>query len=95
METATQIEKVENLLNEVNITHRYSMSRIYGLYNEVFSKNETPQSCASCLIRKVRELKTWLDLEKAKQSDLNNSNVLDEEDKEESKETAKNKKKGG
>lgn len=54
-------EEVESLVDEVKKTHRYSMSRIYGLYNKVFDKNETPQSCASCLIRKVRELTAWLD----------------------------------
>lgn len=53
-------QKVELLLDEVNSTHRYSMSRIYGLYNEVFNLAEVPQSCASCLIRKVNELKSWL-----------------------------------
>lgn len=60
------LKEVEALLDEVNKTHRYSMSRIYGLYNRVFEANETPQSCASCLIRKVRELNTWLDIEKKK-----------------------------
>ncbi|WP_255495505.1 hypothetical protein [Dysgonomonas sp. 521] len=52
--------EVHKLISEVDKTHRYSMSRIYGLYNEVFGKDEAPQSCASCLIRKVKELKTWL-----------------------------------
>ncbi len=55
------VSEVQVLVDEVSRTHRYSMSRIYGLYNKVFEKNETPQSCASCLIRKVRELTTWLD----------------------------------
>lgn len=58
--TDTLVQKVESLLKEVNSTHRYSMSRIYGLYNEVFAVAEIPQSCASCLIRKVNELKSWL-----------------------------------
>lgn len=53
-------KRVASLVYEVNTTHRYSMSRIYNLYNEVFSKSETPQSCASCLIRKVNELDKWL-----------------------------------
>lgn len=53
------IDKVNYLIKEVETTHRYSMSRIYGLYNEVFSVNEVPQSCASCLIRKVNQLKAW------------------------------------
>lgn len=60
------IKDVETLIKDVEKTHRYSMSRIYGLYNEVFNTNEKPQSCASCLIRKVKELKNWLETEKNK-----------------------------
>lgn len=56
-------DKVTELISEVNRTHRYSMSRIYGIYNEVFGVAEIPQSCASCLIRKVNQLKTWLNLQ--------------------------------
>lgn len=52
--------RIEALIEEVETTHRYSMSRIYGLYNEAYETNEKPQSCASCLIRKVKELKVWL-----------------------------------
>ena len=50
---------VEQLLADIDRTHRYSMSRIYGLYNRAFGRNERPQSCASCLIRKVRDLRAW------------------------------------
>jgi hypothetical protein len=53
--------EVEILLDEVDRTHRYSMSRIYSLWNIVNEKNETPQSCASCLIRKVKDLRSWLE----------------------------------
>jgi hypothetical protein len=60
MSNPTLISEVKKLVSEVEKTHRYSMSRIYGLYNEVFCTNEAPQSCASCLIRKVHELKAWL-----------------------------------
>lgn len=56
---------VEQLIAEVDATHRYSMSRIYALYNQVFCKNETPQSCASCLIRRVRDLRAWLEEQQA------------------------------
>ncbi|NDV69300.1 hypothetical protein [Dysgonomonas sp. 25] len=52
--------EVATLISDVEATHRYSMSRIYGLYNRVFETDERPQSCASCLIRKVRELRNWL-----------------------------------
>lgn len=65
------IKEVDALIAEVNKTHRYSMSRIYGMYNEVFNTNETPQSCASCLIRKVRELTNWLEKEKKKSDSIN------------------------
>lgn len=61
------IKEAEALIAEVDRTHRYSMSKIYGLYNRVFKTNETPQSCASCLIRKVRELKEWIKSEKSKE----------------------------
>lgn len=63
------IKEVNKLIKEVDTTHRYSMSRIYDLYNKVFDKNEVPQSCASCLIRKVRELNKWLD-EQPKEEDV-------------------------
>ena len=60
----TELKKeVASLVLQTEKTHRYSMSKIYGLYNKVFEKNETPQSCASCLIRKVQELKNWLETE--------------------------------
>lgn len=60
MNSETELkEDVVQLLDEVQKTHRYSMSRIYNLYNRVFGTNETPQSCASCLIRKVRQLTQW------------------------------------
>ncbi|GAB6012721.1 hypothetical protein [Viscerimonas tarda] len=55
-------QQVENLITEIDSTHRYSMSRIYALYNQVFETDETPQACASCLIRKVNKLRTWLNI---------------------------------
>jgi len=57
-------QRVALLLVDVDKTHRYSMSRIYSLYNEVFEVEESPQSCASCLIRKVGELRRWLQAQK-------------------------------
>lgn len=59
-----QKEKVKTLIDDVDLTHKYSMSRIYGLYNDVFGTTETPQSCASCLIRKVNQLRVWLSEQK-------------------------------
>lgn len=70
-----QIKKVQALVKEVDETHRYSMSRIYGLANEVFGENETPESCASCLIRKVNQLKAWLKQEEDKELVLSPTNL--------------------
>lgn len=61
MNKTNLIKEAESLIAEVDKTHRYSMSKIYGLYNRVFETNEAPQSCASCLIRKVNELKAWIE----------------------------------
>ena len=61
MNEETLSKEVAALLQEVDATHRYSMSRIYALYNEIFGKDEKPQACASCLIRKVRELRRWFE----------------------------------
>lgn len=54
-------EDVKELIAYVKDTHKYSMSKIYGLYNQVFQTNEVPQACASCLIRKVKALEKWLE----------------------------------
>lgn len=53
--------EVTAMIEQVDRTHRYSMSLIYGLYNRVNGTDERPQSCASCLIRKVKQLREWLD----------------------------------
>lgn len=55
------IDRTRALVEETERTHRYSMSRIYGMYNELYGTNEVPQSCASCLIRKMKKLKEWLE----------------------------------
>lgn len=61
------VEEVKQIITEVDATHRYSMSRIYKAYNTIFETNEQPQACASCLIRKVKELRAWLEKETAKE----------------------------
>ena len=62
------IKEVQNVVSEVDKTHRYSMSKIYSVHNKVFDKNEASQSCASCLIRKVNELKQWLSSKSTKET---------------------------
>ncbi|TFD94657.1 hypothetical protein E2605_14895 [Dysgonomonas capnocytophagoides] len=69
------IKEVKTLIADVDKTHRYSMSKIYGLSNKVFNKNEQPQSCASCLIRKVDELRKWVASEESKEADLSPANI--------------------
>lgn len=51
--------KVKVLVEETEKTHRYSASKLYEAFNEVFGTNEIPQVRASCLIRKLQDLKKW------------------------------------
>lgn len=82
------IKEVESLIKEVEATHRYSMSKIYGAYNKVFDKNEQPQACASCLIRKVRELKQWKEKQEL-ESKLKESEAMSSQSRKIIKETDK------
>jgi hypothetical protein len=59
MNNKSLIEEVEELFADIRQTHRYSTGRIYALYNRVFGTNEKPQTCFSCLLRKVNKLKRW------------------------------------
>lgn len=52
--------RIKELVEYVDKTHRYSSSKIYELYNEVYNKNERQSTCASCLLTRVRLLKKWL-----------------------------------
>lgn len=62
-------ERVKELVEQVDKTHRYSMSAISDLWNEAFGKNEAPVSCASCLIRKTNDLRKWLGEQNAQQAE--------------------------
>lgn len=53
-------ERIKELVEYVDKTHRYSSSKIYELYNEAYNKNERQSTCASCLLTRVRLLKKWL-----------------------------------
>ena len=53
-------ERIKELVEYVERTHRYSSSKIYELYNEAYNKNERQSTCASCLLTRVRLLKKWL-----------------------------------
>lgn len=57
--TPELIERVRRVIAD-SVRHTYSVSRVYGAYNEAMKKNELPQTCGSCLKRRVRELKIWL-----------------------------------
>lgn len=52
--------RIKELVEYVERTHRYSSSKIYELYNEAYNKNERQSTCASCLLTRVRLLKKWL-----------------------------------
>jgi len=58
--SAETIKRVREVLAEAK-AHRYSVSLVYAISEQVFLKKETPQICASCLKNKVRDLTTWLE----------------------------------
>ena len=80
-------QEVTALLADIDKTHRYSMSKIYSLTNRVFDKNEIPQQCASCLIRKVKELRKWLSEQK---EDINTPEITEPKKKRRKKTEQKN-----
>jgi hypothetical protein len=38
---------------------RYSVSKVYGVWNAVMGKTETPQTCPTCLRNRVKGLREW------------------------------------
>lgn len=57
--TPELLERVRGVIAE-SVKHSYSVSRVYAAYNGAMQKKEQPQTCGSCLKRRVRELKSWL-----------------------------------
>lgn len=52
--------RIKELVEYTERTHRYSSSKIYELYNEAYNKKEQQSTCASCLLTRVRLLKKWM-----------------------------------
>lgn len=52
--------RIKELVEYTERTHRYSSSKIYELYNEAYNKKEQQTTCASCLLTRVRLLKKWM-----------------------------------
>jgi len=93
------LQNVREALTYIEKTHRYSMSRLYALWNFIFSRNEAPKSCASCLIRKSRDLSDWMRKEEiasiVKAVDLAEKKIqaIEETTKDEPKKATKGKRK--
>lgn len=56
--TEAQVAAVDGVLAEAK-KHTYSVSRVYGAYNDVMGTKDEPQSCPSCLRTRVKELQDW------------------------------------
>lgn len=56
--TPEQVAAAKQIIEDA-AKHRYYVSRIYGMYNTVTGKNETPQTCSSCLRARAREISKW------------------------------------
>lgn len=60
------VERVKAIIADADDRHTYSVSKVYGAYNEALGKTDKPETCASCLKLRVEALKKWLkDLPKA------------------------------
>lgn len=57
--TPQLVNQVEAVLADAK-KHTYSVSRVYGAYNTALGKNDTPETCASCLRVRVEALAKWL-----------------------------------
>jgi hypothetical protein len=77
----TLVQRAKELVEEVKRTHVHSMSKIYGMYNEITGKSEVPQSCPSCLVRKVNFIESWVATEEKRLASV--VPTLDKEEKEE------------
>ena len=54
------IEKAENVIDDADKHHRYSISNIYNVYNAITGRSEKKQNCSTCLLNKVKEIRKWL-----------------------------------
>lgn len=60
MENKALVKRVEELLFEIEMNRRYSMSKITELHNEVFGLTNTPSASPSILIARKWRLERWL-----------------------------------
>lgn len=58
--TPDLVEKVKEVIADSK-KRTYSVSKVYGAYNEAYGLNETPQSCTSCLVNRAVLLAKWLE----------------------------------
>jgi len=58
--TAELLGKIAEVLDMAS-RNRYSAKAVYGAYNEVMGRNDRPETCATCLRNRVRELRKWYD----------------------------------
>lgn len=70
------LDQVKAVLED-KANNKYSTSKIYAAHNAVFNKNETPESCASCLRKRADALVKWYG-EYATTTDGKNKKVIDE-----------------
>lgn len=58
--TPDLVKKVKEVIAD-STKRTYSVSKVYGAYNEAYGLNETPQSCTSCLVNRAGLLVKWME----------------------------------
>lgn len=52
------LARVKSVLAQAE-NHIYSVSKVYGVHNEIFGLTETPESCATCLQTRANNIDRW------------------------------------
>jgi len=58
--TPALVDLVKDVIAEGD-RHSYTVSKVYAAYNAAFGLRDTPQTCGTCLQKRVRLLAAWLD----------------------------------
>lgn len=58
--TPDLLKRIKKVITDGD-NHRYSVSAVYGAYNEAYGKHDIPQTCSTCLRNRVRELRKYME----------------------------------
>lgn len=57
--TQQKLDDIKELIEKTEKTYIYQSGLIYGLYNELYNKNEKTSTCGSCVKTRFTLIKKW------------------------------------